>query len=150
MRPHLLGILHLNEMSIGRLLRLGRESFWIALGQTAAVIGSVVGIRVLTQVLPPTVYGELALGMTLATLALYIVFNPLSNACLRFYAPAHEALELKEYFLAIRKILSQSTVVLICLGFLLCLGLYLIGYIQWMWLAIMSLSTLCYSDILRF
>ena len=138
MRPHLLRILHLNDLSISRLLRIGRESFWIASGQIAAAIGSVVGIRVLTQVLPPTTYGELALGMTLATLALYIVFNPLSKACLRFYSSAHEALELKEYFLAIHKMLSQSMVVLICVGFLLCLGLYLTDYMQWMWLAIMS------------
>lgn len=125
-------------MSISRLFRLGRESFWIASGQIAAAIGSVVGIRVLTQVLPPSAYGELALGMTLATLALYIVFNPLSNACLRFYAPAHETLELKEYFLAIRKILNQSTVVLICICLLLCLGLYLTNYAHWLWLVIMS------------
>ncbi len=138
MRPHRLGILNLNDLRISRLLRLGRESFWIASGQAAAAIGSIVGIRILTQILPPSAYGELALGMTLATLSLYIVFNPLSNACLRFYAPAHEALELKEYFWAIRKILSKSTIALICVSLLIYLGLYLTDYVRWIWLAIMS------------
>ena len=70
---------------------------WIAIGQTASVLGAIVGVKLLTGALPPNVYGELALAMTAATLVNQIILGPLGNAYSRFYAPAEEAGELGSY-----------------------------------------------------
>ncbi len=42
-------------------------------------------------------YGELALGMTIATLVNQLAFGPLSGAVLRFFAPALESRQLSKY-----------------------------------------------------
>ena len=51
-----------------RFRRLSIEGSWIVIGQGAAVAGSLVGVRLMTGLLAPAAYGELALGMTAATL----------------------------------------------------------------------------------
>jgi len=43
--------------------RIVREGVLIGLGQAAAVLGGLVGVRLLTELLPPTVYGEVVLGV---------------------------------------------------------------------------------------
>ena len=70
----------LHHINSSRFRRLGHEFFWITLGQAVAVSGALVGVRVLTGLLAPEAYGQLALGMTLATLVNQIVLGPLSNA----------------------------------------------------------------------
>jgi len=49
-----------------RLCRLSREGSWVVMGQAATVIGSLAGVRLLSELLDPAAYGELALGMTAA------------------------------------------------------------------------------------
>ncbi|HEV2070110.1 MAG TPA: hypothetical protein VGR26_09980, partial [Acidimicrobiales bacterium] len=68
--------------------RLGREAAWVAAGQAAAALGAFVGVAVLTNVLDPTTYGELALGITLASLAQLVAWSPITAAVLRFFSPA--------------------------------------------------------------
>ena len=50
-----------------RIRRLSKEGAWIVLGQVTAVLGSLASVRLLTELLDPAAYGELALGMTVAT-----------------------------------------------------------------------------------
>ena len=81
----------IRQINSARFHRLGRELIWISLGQGLATLGALVGVRLLTSVLNPTIYGQLALAMTLALLVNQMLLGPLSGAALRFYAPAHEA-----------------------------------------------------------
>lgn len=74
-----------------------KESFWIVAGQGAAVLGALIGIRILTELMSPEQYGQLALGMTLATLAGQAWLGPLGAGTARFFAPASEAGELRSY-----------------------------------------------------
>ena len=66
--------------------RVSIEGSWILIGQGAAVLGSIVGVRVMTGLLNPAAYGELALGMTAATLVNQTILGPLLNGVSRFYA----------------------------------------------------------------
>lgn len=91
-----------------RLRRISKESAWVASGQAAAVLGSLAGVRLLTELLDPGAYGELALGMTLATLVNQTVLGPLGNGVLRFYAPALENGEVGGYLGAVRGLLKHS------------------------------------------
>jgi O-antigen/teichoic acid export membrane protein len=63
-----------------------------------------VGVRLLTRFLDPGVYGQLALGMTVATLAQQTILGPLGSASLRFFAPAREAAEMSVYLRAVAKL----------------------------------------------
>ncbi len=69
----------------------GGEFFWITIGQVAAVLAGLVGVRMLTELMSPQAYGRLALGMTIATLFQQIGFKPFGQATLRFYPPAQES-----------------------------------------------------------
>ena len=51
-----------------RFRRVGFEFTAVATGQAIGAIGSVVGVRVLTEAMPPGEYGRLALAMTIGGL----------------------------------------------------------------------------------
>ncbi|MCX5701470.1 MAG: lipopolysaccharide biosynthesis protein [Candidatus Omnitrophica bacterium] len=128
-----------------RFQRLGREFFWISLGQVIALFGALVGVRLLTGVLSPQIYGELALGMTLATLVNLVLFSPLSSAALRFFSPACEKGELPSFMMALRRMFVQVTGIV----FLLLIGtgvfLLLTKQSKWLWLGAATLGFSLFS-----
>lgn len=93
--------------------RLFNEGFWIVLGQASAVIGALFGVRLLTELLDPAAYGELALGMALATLVNQTVLGPLGNGVVRFYAPAQEQGGLGGYLNAVRRLVLSATGIIV-------------------------------------
>jgi O-antigen/teichoic acid export membrane protein len=119
-----------------RIYRLGCEGFWVVLGQAMALVGAVVGVRFLTEFLDPIAYGELALGMTLATLVQQVVFGPLSQGAMRWYAPANEAESLGAYLWALLHLVLVATGPI--LGATLIMGLVLTttGRMQWLGLGL--------------
>jgi len=135
----------LYQFTSERFQRLGREFLWIASGQAAATLGSLVGMRLLTGVLSPDIYGELALGMTLATLVNQVVFGPLGVAVLRFFAPAREAQECANFLAALRRLLARATGVAVLLAVGTCLVLLLIGQFNWLWLSVAACSFALFS-----
>lgn len=135
----------LYQLTSERFQRLGREFLWIASGQAAAILGALVGMRLLTGVLPPDIYGELALGMTLATLASQVVLGPLGSAVLRFFAPAREAQECANFLAALRRLLARATGVVLLLTVGTCLVLLLIGQLNWLWLGVAACSFALFS-----
>ncbi|MBU2623826.1 MAG: lipopolysaccharide biosynthesis protein [Proteobacteria bacterium] len=92
-----------------RFRRLSKEGFWIVLGQAMSVVGSLIGVRLLTELLDPAAYGELALGMTVATLVNQAVLGPLSNGVMRFYAPAVEQDDFGSYLNAVKRLVLSAT-----------------------------------------
>ena len=96
--------------------RLGREFIWVGLGQGAAALGGLIGVRLLTGFLSPTTYGELGLGMTFVTLIQSIFWGPIVSSALRYYSPALEVKELSAFLKS-----------LYTLSFQLALGVFLIG-----------------------
>jgi O-antigen/teichoic acid export membrane protein len=112
---------------------------WVVLGQSLAALGGLVGVRVLTEVLPPERYGELALGITLATLGQLVAWSPISAAVLRYFAPAQESLQLTAYLLAVRRLLVQATVALAGLGAIIVVAMLALGSARWVGLALAAL-----------
>ncbi len=92
-----------------RFRRLSKEGFWIILGQALTLFGSIVGVRVLTGMLNPAAYGELALAVTVATLISQTIFGPLGNGVMRFYAPAVEHGDFPGYLLAVTQLVITAT-----------------------------------------
>lgn len=122
-----------------RFRRLFKESFWIVLGQAAAVIGALVGVRLLTELLDPAAYGELALGMAVATLVNQTVLGPLSNGATRFYAPAQEQGALGGYLNAVRRLVLSATGIIVLMILLTAVGLLIAGRTEWIGIAIAAI-----------
>ncbi|HTA16730.1 MAG TPA: lipopolysaccharide biosynthesis protein, partial [bacterium] len=108
------------------------EGFWIVLGQAMVVLASLVGVRILTGLLQPAAYGELALGMTIATLANEILFGPLGNGVTRFYAPAAEKGQLRAYLDGSRGLVWQASAAMALLMCVAGAGLWVAGRAQWL------------------
>lgn len=113
-----------------RILRLSREGLWIVLGQGLLVVGSLVGVRVLTGLLQPAAYGELALALTVATFAGQFVFGPLGQGAIRFYAPARERRRLEGYFAGLRSWTVAATAGLALVGVIAVVGLAAAGRVH--------------------
>ncbi|MFI5398667.1 MAG: lipopolysaccharide biosynthesis protein [Candidatus Binatia bacterium] len=118
-----------------RYQRLGREFSWIGLGQVLTVLGGMVAVRLLTQVLSPARYGELALGLTVGGLANQLAFGPLQMGVLRFWGPALEANELRACLAGVWGLLARSSVLVLGIAGLLVMGLAVTGQTAWIGLA---------------
>ena len=119
------------KLDVARIRRLTKESLWIVVGQLAAVLGALAGIRVLTELMSPEIYGQLALGMTLSLMASQALIGPLSAGGSRFFASASEAGELKPYILGIRKLMWAITVVILLLTVVVVTSVYASNYQTW-------------------
>lgn len=111
--------------------RLFKEGGWIVFGQLLMVVGSLAGVRLLTELLPPYAYGELALGMTIATLVNQIILGPLGGGIIRFYAPAVEHGDLGGYLNAAKKLVLYATGIVILLAIFAAAVLMISGQTQW-------------------
>ncbi len=77
--------------SAGRLKRAFGELAWIAIGQLVSVLGSMVLVRVLTELLEPAEYGRLSLSLTITGLVNQIILGGLANGIVRYYPAAKES-----------------------------------------------------------
>jgi len=112
-------------------LKIVREFALIAGGQSVAAFGGIVGVRLLTRALDPTIYGEVALGMTLALLVQQTMLSPLSVAFLRFFSPAREARTIGAYSKAVRRLLLQASIAVAILGVACTIGLVGVAHAEW-------------------
>jgi O-antigen/teichoic acid export membrane protein len=123
-----------------RFWRLGKEFAWIVLGNIVALLGTVLGVRVLTEYLEPVSYGHLALGLTIATLVNQVVMGGMNSGISRYYAIAAEKGDVRSYLHASLGLMLYATLAVLVLGLLILLGEFeLRGYSQWMGLTIASL-----------
>lgn len=128
------------RLSRKRLRKAASELVWIAAGQGAAVFGALFGVRLLTGVLPPALYGELALGLTVATLAQQTLLSPLTGAALRFFAAAEAKGERIAFVRALGRLMAQATAILGVGTGLLVTILTLTGHSAWSPLAALALA----------
>jgi len=92
---------------LGRLLerfwKLRHEISWIIVGQALGFVGGFIGIKVLTNVMGPKGYGQLALGLSIAGLFAMFLYGPIANAVLRFFVVYREQGKLGVYFSLLKK-----------------------------------------------
>jgi O-antigen/teichoic acid export membrane protein len=96
---------------------LGKEAMLVFAGQAAAGLGSIVAVRLLTTLLPPAVFGEYALSLTVVMILQYC-YAGTSAAAMRFFVPAVEKAEVEVYLIAAWRMqhVRGLLVVLLALG----------------------------------
>jgi len=62
-----------------------KEIAWVVAGQVATLAGSLAALKVLTTVLPASVYGEVNLVLVSCTLPTLVLLAPVTQSCFRFY-----------------------------------------------------------------
>jgi O-antigen/teichoic acid export membrane protein len=90
---------------------VAREARWVVAGQCAVVLGGLALVRVLTEYLTPSQYGELALALTLAGLVNQSVTGGLAAGIARYYAVAAEAGDVRGYLRDARRLMGLATAV---------------------------------------
>jgi len=125
-----------------RARKLAREFTWVLVGNAVAIVGSVAGVRMLTELMAPAEYGKLALSLTVANLVMQTVMGPLTNAASRFYAPAIERNDLQGYLIAVREFLVKS---LVAVGVVaVAATAMLLAVDEWQWFGI-TLATFLFA-----
>jgi O-antigen/teichoic acid export membrane protein len=61
------------------------EVCWVIGGQAATALGTLVGVRILTQYLSPDGYGVVSLATGMSTLAISLIAAPITQAAIHFY-----------------------------------------------------------------
>lgn len=118
--------------------KLSKEMFFVILGQGMAALGSLIGVRLITEKLLPSSYGEISLALTIGILFQQILFGPLSGSYLRFYSVANEKNEISPFLQAVKKTTFQSSFIsFLILGGIL-LSFLLKGWGQYIGLIIFS------------
>jgi O-antigen/teichoic acid export membrane protein len=115
-----------------RIVSLSAEVAWVLIGQALAVLGSLVGVSLVSGLLGPAGYGELALAMTAATLVQQVVVSPLAGACQRYFSLARELGELPAWFRAIGGLASSAALLVSGAACVAAVAAYLFGLVFWL------------------
>jgi O-antigen/teichoic acid export membrane protein len=116
LKKYIYKLLGINSKSLNRIYT---ELFWIILGQIISVLGSIALVRVLTEYLTPSNYGELSLAFTISNTANQIIMAIPSIGIGRFYSIANEKDDLKGVIAATKRIFLLASLTL--LGFVIIL-----------------------------
>jgi O-antigen/teichoic acid export membrane protein len=93
---------------------VGKEFTGILLGQFLTIAGSLIGVRLLTEYVSPSVYGNVALGMTVSTLVTQIFLGPLGSSAARFYSPSKEQESFTAFWGALKFFIATVGCFLFC------------------------------------
>jgi O-antigen/teichoic acid export membrane protein len=96
-----------------RMYALRGELYWVVTGQAIALVGGFTSIKILTNIMSPEGYGKLALGLAIAGMMNTLIFGPIGQVVMRFYAICDEKEGLNIYFGLLKKIHSFVILALI-------------------------------------
>lgn len=114
----------LNKSMKNRIARLAKEGGWVLFGQISSVLGLILSIKILTQYLSPSIYGDVAIGLTIATLINQLVFGPISAGVLRLYSEAHQQDCIGDYYSGVLSLTHQVSKLMALPAVLICIVLF--------------------------
>lgn len=127
-----------------KLIRISSEGVWIVIGQIVSVLGSLALVKVLTLLLEPSQYGQLALGLTIAGLTNQIILGGISGAIARFYPVSMEEHDFHSYYKEALRLYIYAIFLIITLGIITVAGLINMGHAEW---GVLAGVMLCYAII---
>ena len=110
--------------------RLGKEFFWVVLGQTLAGLGGIAGVKMLTGAMNPASYGEFSIALTGAIVAQQCVGGPLGQAAMRFYTASRDEGSTVIYFQALNRLMGKGAAFLSGAGAVVLAACLLTGHAE--------------------
>ena len=123
------------------------EAGWVIGGQAGLALGTVVGVRILTQYLAPDAYGVVSLSTGMSVLAISLVATPLTQAAIHFYPAIAANGSARELLQSVLRCF-QTTAPWVVIATLVAGGLY-VGWGQGSALLVVLLALLLASDCWR-
>jgi|CXWL01.1.fsa_nt_gi O-antigen/teichoic acid export membrane protein len=120
----------------GKLVRAQAELGWVIIGQLAAFLGGFAAIKVLTNLLGPAAYGQLALGITIAGLVQMFVYGPIDQTVLRFVSVHRERGSLAVFFTALKRVHRLAASLVIPATLLTAGAVCFLANGEWSWLVL--------------
>jgi len=130
-----------------KVVKAAKEISWITFGQIFIVVGGLFGVRLLTNYLTPSQYGELSLGLSLGVLINGVFIGPISNGSSRFFSAANLEKDSGNYFRAVFNILLKVLLLIFIFSLLLITIFSFLGYQKWLNLLIASLCFGCFYGL---
>lgn len=106
----------------GHTPRLHHEFSWVLMGQIAAGLGGLAGVKMLTRAMTPSAYGTFSLALTGTVLAQQCIGGPLGQAAMRFYSASHEEGWTFNYLRALNRLMIKGVAVLLAAAGLIVLA----------------------------
>ena len=128
-------------------LRIGREFVWVGVGQAASVVGSLVGLKVLTKMLGASEFGILTLALTAPLLLGNFFFPGPGQAVMRFFSASLESKQASELMQAAWRTMWQRSVIVV--GFVVCVAILMWLTEQNQWWSILA-AALVYGGFTSF
>lgn len=122
-----------------------KEFFFVLIGQISVVLGSIIGLKVLTTFLNPAQFGEITLSLTITVFINQLIFGPLTNSVTRYYATSKKRKSFENYIQSIVDLSSKSGVLILILC---CISLITLLIFHQGNLILIVLITLIYSLII--
>lgn len=131
----------MRNVSVDRIKRIVKENLLIVFGMVIVISGSLILVRVLTEYLSPTQYGELALALTLVNLINQIVMCGLISGIGRFYSIAREKNDLAFYLHDAYRLVRYAMAAIVLIGMAIAAGLAVTANGgDWLYLAMLSIA----------
>jgi O-antigen/teichoic acid export membrane protein len=99
-----------------RWMPITKELSWVIVGQSLSFTGGILGVKLLTNALPSSEYGELALGISVAGVMNAFGYGPLGQVVLRFYSVCREEGTLSVFFEALKKAHLKTAILILAAG----------------------------------
>ncbi len=109
-------------------------------GALISVVGSLALVRVLTQYLSPSQYGELALALTIANLINQVVMCGLISGIGRFYSIAKDSNDLQAYLAQSYSLLRVAGIATLLIGVVLLTGVVMTSHTEWATLVVITIA----------
>jgi len=94
----------------GAVGRLAGEGGWVLAGQVVALGGSLIGIRIITSVISPDVFGQVALVLGMISLSSDFFCAPILHGVSRFFPNAQAAGRIASFRVLISRLLARRVV----------------------------------------
>ena len=128
-----------NRSSWTKLFALRYEALWVFIGQVGIAMGTLVGVKILTQVLDPLEFGRLALANTIVLLVGTNLFGPLGQGLMRFWSISQKRRQTKEFVFASNRYAGFLMLILLGVSLASFLALSLTRWADWSALAGLSM-----------
>ena len=122
----------LGAFNSARLKRLALENIWLVSGALISILGSLALVRLLTQYLNPSEYGQLALALTITNLINQVVMCGLISGIGRYFSIAKDIARLQEYLSHSYVLLRYATFATFAIGTSLFLGAFFSNHVDWL------------------